>query len=652
MDIDIGVIRGRNIVIEGEVRSATVFIRDGVIFEIKPYHTKLLKEWNILFNDEGMEEEIVIMGGLVDCHVHVNEPGRTEWEGWVSATNAAAAGGVTTICDMPLNSIPVTTTYQNLLDKIDSMKGKCRVDVGLLGGIVPGNAGEIKKMVTEGGVVGFKSFLVHSGIDDFQAVRRDDIQKAMDVMKELQQQHKDVVMMFHAEVPEPIDEMESVVKDMDPRVYNTFLTSRPRKAENLAIDLVIDMAKQNQVKSHIVHLSSSDAIKALEHAITVDKVPITAETTFHYLFFVSEEVPDGNTLYKCCPPVRENENKELLWQALQNKTIAMVVSDHSPCTPNLKLLDQGDFMKAWGGISSLQLGLSIVWTEAKKRGIPFSIMSQIMCDEPAKLVNINDRKGSIKVGRDADFVIWAPNQSFTVDQSTMLVKNQYSPYHSSKLYGKVQLTILRGQVIFRHDQTVEEYKNTPTIGQRVVPTRVHSSPHYPNPFLPSIDLLNSLEQDDFFASIHLLFELAPVLAEKVYQARPFSSYEALVQKAEEIINNLEEAMKLPVINAHPRIGLNPNETLSSLSYQEQGNHNENQLDPEIVKVYKELAELNEQYEKKFGFKFVVFVNGRSKAEIVPVLKQRLLNTDPIAELNLGLSEMIEIAYSRLKKLLP
>ncbi|KAN0009715.1 hypothetical protein ACTFIU_007014 [Dictyostelium citrinum] len=642
----IKVIKGNKVVINGEIRPAAILIKNGIIIDIKDYSSEIKEEHEVLVN----EEKLIIMGGLVDSHVHINEPGRTEWEGFLSATSAAAAGGVTTIIDMPLNSSPVTTTFENLQTKIESMPGKLRVDVGLLGGVVPGNSSEIARMVLEGGVVGFKSFLVHSGIDEFPHVKENDIQEAMEVMKQLRDEYggRDVVMMFHAETEEPIQEATERLEreNADPKLYDTFLKSRPRISENIAIDKVIELSKKNMIKTHIVHLSSSDAIQAIHNAVHHDNVPITAETTYHYLYFESEQVPYGNTLYKCCPPVRESENKDLLWKAVTDGTIKIIVSDHSPCTLDLKLIEGGDFMKAWGGISSLQLGLPIIWTEAKKRGVPLVKLSEYMSDEPSRLVGLNDRKGSIKIGRDADFVIWDPEESFTVNQDLLMVKNKNSPYHGQKLLGVVYETILRGNKIFKKgDQTISK-----VLGKRLIQTKIHTNSIYPSPTLPEIEFLNSFsEQQSFFDCVNLLFEAAPPLANALYSKRPFSSYQQLIDQAHSIIQSLNEAEKIQVINAHPRIGLSASQVKnsSSISYREQSCDNDSSIDQSILES---LTKLNDQYESKFGFKFVVFVNGRSKKEIIPILENRI-NNDIQKELDLGLCEMIEISKSRLSKLL-
>ncbi|KAM9960286.1 hypothetical protein ACTFIW_009414 [Dictyostelium discoideum] len=477
-DNKLKVIRGRNVIYNGNVKPLSIFIRNGKTIGIKDYSfniNELNENYEILYDDCECKynKDLIIMGGLVDSHVHVNEPGRTEWEGFESATSAAAAGGVTTIVDMPLNSSPVTTSFKNLLDKIESMKGKLRVDVGLLGGIIPGNSKEIKKMVLQGGVLGFKSFLLPSGIDEFPPVNENDIQEAMNEMKSLkcQNNNSDVIMMFHAEVEEPIKEATVRLKNenADPKLYKTYLESRPKKSENQAISKLIDITRQNQIVStHIVHLSSSESIEQIREAMD-QGVPISAETTYNYLHLTSESVPYGNTLFKSAPPVREHENKELLWNAMINGTIKLIVSDHSPCTINLKQLKEenqsiGDFLKAWGGISSLELGLPIIWTECKNRGIPITQLSEWLSNGPSKLVGLNDRKGSIEIGRDADFVIFNPNESFIVNEKKLFLKNKFSAYNGEKLFGVVYETILRGNSIFKKGDN----KIKKIIGQRLI----------------------------------------------------------------------------------------------------------------------------------------------------------------------------------------
>ncbi|KAL6075987.1 Allantoinase AllB [Balamuthia mandrillaris] len=440
------IFRSSRVVLDSELRPAAVIVRDGVILKVETFdYEPSGEDGEVQVLDFG---DLILMPGLVDSHVHINEPGRTEWEGFHSATRSAAAGGVTTVVDMPLNCSPVTTSVEALDTKLDSTEGKLWVDVAMLGGIVPDNIDQIKPLVAQG-VVGFKAFMVHSGIEEFPHVEVNDIRRAMQELADLEEEGNGVVFMFHAEVEEPISKAMEIIKaeKKPPHKYATFLESRPREAENRAIATIIELCREYRVPCHIVHLSSSDAIEMIRQA-KKEGVPITAETTFNYLYFKSEEVPDGNTLYKCCPPIRETDNREYLWEALKDDVIELIVSDHSPCTCDLKLLDKGDFLEAWGGISSLQLGLSVVWTEAKRRDIPIPQLAKWLCYNTSKLVKLADQKGSIKPGLSADFCVWDPEQSFTVSEGRLHIKNKKTPYDQQTLYGVVQHTILRGQEIY------------------------------------------------------------------------------------------------------------------------------------------------------------------------------------------------------------
>src|SRR5436190_8821 len=347
------VIRGRRVVTEHSVAPASVHISQGRISAISDYDD--VPEGCDLIE---ASPESVVMPGLVDTHVHVNEPGRTDWEGFETATRAAAAGGVTTLIDMPLNSIPATTTLDGFNEKIAAASGKLNVDVGLWGGVVPGNTGELEKL-WRAGVVGFKCFLIHSGVDEFPNVTEKDLLEAMPELARL-----GAPLIVHAEVPGPVEACCQSMAGDSSRSYDTFLRSRPREAENEAVFQMIMLARETRCKIHIVHHSSADALPVIRRAKYFG-LALTAETCPHYLHFAAEDITDGATEFKCCPPIRERENREQLWEALRDGTLDFVVSDHSPCPPEMKLREQGDFMKAWGGISSLQLRLPIMWTEAR-----------------------------------------------------------------------------------------------------------------------------------------------------------------------------------------------------------------------------------------------------------------------------------------------
>lgn len=389
-------------------------------------------------------EDSVVMPGLVDSHVHVNEPGRTEWEGFATATRAAAAGGVTTIVDMPLNCIPATTSIDGLNAKLAAAEGQLLVDCAFWGGVVPGNTGELARL-WEAGVVGFKCFLVHSGVDEFPNVTESDLRTAMPELARL-----GAMLIVHAELPGPIESACCLMlndKVEANRSYAAFLRSRPRAAENEAVELMIRLARESGCRIHIVHHSSSDALPMLR-AAKQSGAAITIETCPHYLHFAAEDIRDGATEFKCCPPVRERENRELLWAALGEGTIDMVVSDHSPCPPEMKLREQGDFMQAWGGISSLQLRLPVMWTEASARGFELNQVAGWLCTAPARQVGLGQRKGSIYVGSDADIVIWNPNREFRVTPEVIEHRHKLTPYAGEVLRGVVEKTFLRGEMVY------------------------------------------------------------------------------------------------------------------------------------------------------------------------------------------------------------
>ena len=427
------IIRGRNVVLPDSIGAQSIYVRGGVIESVRDYE-EIAGDCELVEADENS----VIMPGLVDTHVHVNAPGRTDWEGFQHATAAAAAGGTTTLVDMPLNSIPATTTLAAFRTKLDEARDKCFIDVGFWGGVVPGNTAELAPML-EAGVVGFKCFLVPSGVDEFQHVTEEDLREAMPELARL-----DALLIVHAELPGPIDRAAPNGSGGD---YQTFLASRPRTAENEAVELMIRLSREFGTRVHIVHLSSSDAIPLLREARS-EGVAISAETCPHYLYFAADEIPAGATEFKCCPPIRERENREWLWDGLVNGTIDMIVSDHSPCPGRMKLRESGDFLAAWGGISSVQLRLPIVWTEAQRRGYSFRDLVKWLCENPAREVNLGSRKGVIAAGRDADFVIWDPYREFTVNAADLHHRHKLTPYDGQRLNGVVRKTFLRGRGIY------------------------------------------------------------------------------------------------------------------------------------------------------------------------------------------------------------
>ncbi|KAI7863594.1 allantoinase [Spinellus fusiger] len=392
-----------------------------------------------------LEPDQMLIPGLVDSHVHLNEPGRTEWEGFSTGTRAAAAGGVTTVIDMPLNAIPPTTTVSHFNTKLKAAAGQCHVDVGFWGGVVPDNAPQLP-LLMEMGVRGFKCFLIESGVDEFPCVDEAQVRLAMDQLA-----NTDSVLLFHAEM-ESVEAPVEAPANTDHRTYASFLDSRPQSLETHAIDMIIRLTreyyqKETPVNTHIVHLSAASAIPAIR-AAKKEGLPLTVETCFHYLNFTSETIEDGATHFKCCPPIREKANREALWEALLDGTIDYVVSDHSPCTAELKKLDTGDFGGAWGGIASVQFGLPVLWTEGRQRGISIQQLLHWLSYAPAKRTRLSHKKGQIGEGFDADLVVWRPEASFEVKVQDIHFRNKVSPYIGQQLQGAVDCTLLRGNVVY------------------------------------------------------------------------------------------------------------------------------------------------------------------------------------------------------------
>lgn len=427
------VIRSDRVVLPDGIRPATIRVDDGRITSISSGSASTTTADRVI--DAG---PAIVMPGIVDTHVHINEPGRTEWEGFETATRAAAAGGVTTLVDMPLNSIPATTNVEALAVKRRAAEGRCHVDVGFWGGVVPGNAPDLEALAGAG-VLGFKCFLSPSGVDEFAAVSEYDLRYAMPILA-----RTGVPLLAHAEWPGLLVEPDP---RRDPRHYKTWLDTRPPEAEHTAIDLMLRLSAHTGARVHIVHLASAGGLAAIAEAVNAG-VLVTVETCPHYLAFCAEEIADGATAWKCAPPIRQRDQRERLWQALADGQINLVATDHSPAPPALKHLDDGDFMEAWGGIASLQLSLPVMWTGARLRGIPFERLADWMCVAPAKLAGLTERKGAIATGRDADLVIVDPDREFTVDASRLYHRHPVTPYDGARLHGVVQKTMLRGEIVY------------------------------------------------------------------------------------------------------------------------------------------------------------------------------------------------------------
>jgi len=465
------------------VRPATIHIQDGTITRIGPY-----EDWSDVRDRRSVPEasaecydagNLVVSPGIVDTHVHINEPGRADWEGFDTATRAAAAGGVTTVVDMPLNSVPATTTAAALEAKRTDARGQCHVDVAFWGGVVPGNAAHLDELV-EAGVRGFKCFLVPSGVDEFPAVDERDLRDALPILS-----RRRVPLLVHAEAPALI--REAGARRLQPSVYATYLATRPPEAEVEAIRTIVRLAREFGARVHIVHVASAEAADEVARA-KADGVAITAETCPHYLTFAAEDVPEGATEFKCAPPIREARHRTALWSALRDGTLDLVATDHSPAPPALKC--PGDFMKAWGGIASLELSLAAVWTSYQGRSAGLSrlrspgdlasfgearrsaegakaagprgeaespalrMLARWMSEAPARLAGLADRKGRIASGCDADLVVWDPDAAWTVDPLRLQQRHKVTPYAGRRLVGQVQTTFLRGTPVWRDGRLI------------------------------------------------------------------------------------------------------------------------------------------------------------------------------------------------------
>jgi allantoinase len=412
------------------LQPAAIRIRDGRVIAISSYEDVPA---GVPVLDPG---ELAVLPGFVDTHVHMNDPGRADWEGAEHATAAAAAAGVTTVVDMPLNSVPSTTSVSALEAKRLALNQRCAVDVAFWGGVVPGNSGELRSLA-RGGVLGFKAFLSPSGVPEFECVTEADLHESLPVLADF-----GLPLLVHAEFPPALKTPSG-----DPRSYRTWLASRPPEAERRAIELLIRLAGEFRAHIHIVHLASGEAVRVLREA-RKRGVNVSVETCPHYLTFAAEGIRDGATAFKCAPPIRGERDRQRLWRALMDGDIDLVASDHSPAPPSMKSLDSGDFLSAWGGIASLQLAASAVFTGAAARGLGIERVVEWMSTAPARLAGLSGRKGAIAVGADADLVFWDGDAEFEVNPAALHHRHPVTPYAGMRLRGRARTTMLRGEIIF------------------------------------------------------------------------------------------------------------------------------------------------------------------------------------------------------------
>jgi allantoinase len=451
-ETNIQTLRSRRVLFEGKIKPADIYIERGMITDVD--RTCTLKPGAVV-TDFGSD---LIMPGVIDCHTHINEPGRTEWEGFESATKAAAAGGITLLVDMPLNSSPVTISAENLQTKVESSTDKLWVDTAFYGGVIPSSLNAIPDLIL-GGVVGLKAFMVHSGIDEFPATGERELRHALKVCRQA-----GIPLLAHAEVENRANAPEN--PSSSPRSYTAYMHSRPPEWELEAIRMLIKLCEATDARVHIVHLSAAEALPEIEDA-RKRGLPLTVETCPHYLCFSSEEIADGDTRFKCAPPIRSKSNRERLWQALGEGIIDFIASDHSPCPPEMKNLEKGEFPSAWGGISSLQIMLPVVWSEASRRGFGLADIARWLCDSPARFLGLGGKVGRIAKDTRANIVVWKPEEEFTVQGESLHHRHKLTPYEGRKLKGVVHSTMIGGRYAYLNGTLSEMAQGHPVLRRKV-----------------------------------------------------------------------------------------------------------------------------------------------------------------------------------------
>lgn len=613
-------IRSSRVVTPTGERSAAIIIEDGLIAEVTDHH-ELPDNMDVIdFGDS------VISPGIVDAHVHINEPGRTDWEGFETATAAAAAGGVTTLIDMPLNSSPVTTTLAALQEKRSAAKGKCRVDVGFYGGVVPGNESDLKPLINAG-VFGLKAFMCDSGLDEFPASGEAELRSALLALKE-----SGVPLLVHAEIigdaPEPKNE----------RSLKEFVQSRPGQFEVDAIELMIGLCKESKTPVHIVHLATKLALPQIRAAKS-SGLPITVETCPHYLHFCADEIEDGATSFKCTPPIRDKANRDELIAAVQNGLIETIGSDHSPCPPDIKQLETGNLSKAWGGIASLQLSLSIMATLARQQSWSLGLLSERLSQRPAEIFGLGNSKGRIEKGYDADLVVWDPESKFTARGSELYHRHDVTPYEGGELYGVVNQTFVRGNLVY--DSGREKTNRLVGDPAGALLTRKAN--------MSIASALNSRSGDARFTLLESCCA-SKTWIERMIGDTPFDDDEDVVNRATGSWKDVSEADLMEAFSAHPRIGDVDTLRAKYANTKALASGEQSGVDSADEAVLQRLATANDEYFDKFGFIFIVCATGKTAKEMLDMLEVRLKN-DRNTELKNAGAEQLKITIIRLRKLI-
>ncbi len=565
----------------------------------------------------------VISPGVIDAHVHINEPGRTHWEGFASATAAAAAGGVTTLIDMPLNSSPVTTDAAALESKRSAAAGKCGVNVEFYGGLVPGNEIEIPGLIAQR-VRGIKAFLCDSGLDEFPAVGEKELRAALPMLKQA-----GIPLLAHAEIVDPeVFAAHRTSSHWPQQSYPDYMHARPASFEVNAIELLIDLCREFQTPIHIVHLATAQAIPLID-AAKKEGLPLTVETCPHYLYFCDLDIQDSQTQFKCAPPIRDEGNRAVLRSAVTTGLIDTIGSDHSPCPPELKELLSGDFSKAWGGIASLQLTLPIMATLAKEENWSLEKLGALLSDRPAEIFGLGKTKGRIGAGYDADIVVWDPSATFTVAGDELEHRHSITPYEGRALSGCVQRTYVGGEVVFENKSASADND------QKLVDASI-------------AEMLNALPYETILQTLQTCCASAR-WCEELEESRPFLNDDDVLNKSAKVFSGLDESDWLEAFEGHPQIGNVDTLRAKYANTKAIAGDEQSGVQSASEDVLKQLAAANDEYLKKFGFIFIVCATGKSAKEMLELLQQRLPRTRDQELITAG-EEQSKITALRLKKL--